>query len=195
MVKKRLLMIDNYDSFTWNLVHYLQVLGCEVITIRNDEITVPQIIELNPDSIVLSPGPSTPDEAGISLDVVDKLHEDYPILGICLGHQVIGQALGASITRAREPVHGKIDRISHDGRGLFTGTPDPLNVTRYHSLVINRETLPGTLVVSAWTRSKEIMGIRHRHLPLHGLQFHPEALLTDCGMQVLGNFISNREQQ
>ena len=190
-----LLMIDNYDSFTYNVVQYLGELGAEVTVHRNDEIDVAGIERLAPERIVISPGPCTPDEAGVSVDVVRRFGGDVPILGICLGHQSIGQAYGGDIVRAREVMHGKLSTISHDGRGVLAGLPDRFEATRYHSLVVARETLPECLEVTAWTTSAdgtpdEIMGVRHREHAVEGVQFHPESIMTPVGHDVLRNFLA-----
>ncbi|KGM55093.1 anthranilate synthase component II [Lysobacter daejeonensis GH1-9] len=189
-----LLMIDNYDSFTWNLVQYLQSLGAEVKVVRNDELTVPQIRALAPERIVISPGPCTPNEAGVSVDVIRELGQDTPVLGVCLGHQSIGQAYGGDVIRAKNIMHGKTSRIRHEGRGVFAGLPDAYEATRYHSLVVDRGTLPGSLEVTAWTENpdgsfEEIMGLRHREHPVEGVQFHPESILTEHGHALLRNFL------
>lgn len=184
-----ILMIDNYDSFTYNLVHYLEGLNETVHVVRNDAITVADIHRLNPEMIVLSPGPCTPNEAGICLSVVDELQGQYPILGICLGHQTIGQAYGGKIIKAIEPVHGKVHPIRHTHKGVFNGLHEPLKVTRYHSLVIEKETLPSCLEITAETLDGQIMGIRHKTLLIEGVQFHPEAILTEQGMELLENFL------
>ncbi len=184
-----ILMIDNYDSFTYNLVQYLLKLKADVVVFRNDAITLGEIETMNPDMIVISPGPCTPNEAGISLAVVDRFKAVIPILGICLGHQTIGQAFGARVVRAREPVHGKVHPIHHTGKGVFAGLNNPLQVTRYHSLVLDRNTLPADLEITAKTLEGEIMGIRHKRYPLEGVQFHPEAILTEGGMDLLRNFL------
>ena len=190
-----LLMIDNYDSFTYNVVQYLGELGAEVTVHRNDEIDVADIERLAPERIVISPGPCTPDEAGISVDVVRRFGGNVPILGICLGHQSIGQAYGGDIVRAREVMHGKLSTISHDGRGVLAGLPDRFEATRYHSLVVARETLPKCLEVTAWTTfadgtPDEIMGVRHREHAVEGVQFHPESIMTPVGHDVLRNFLA-----
>ncbi|RLK46290.1 anthranilate synthase component II [Alkalispirillum mobile] len=189
-----LLMIDNYDSFTWNLVQYLGELGVEVVVHRNDEITVDEIRRLGPERIVLSPGPCTPNEAGISLAVVRELAGRVPILGVCLGHQAIGQAFGGEVVRARQVMHGKTSPIQHRGQGVFRGLENPLEATRYHSLVVRRETLPACFEITAWTALPdggvdEIMGMRHRELPVEGVQFHPESILTRQGHELLKNFL------
>jgi anthranilate synthase/aminodeoxychorismate synthase-like glutamine amidotransferase len=187
-----LLIIDNYDSFTYNLVQYLAELGANVKVVRNDEVTVEDIKVMSPEYIVISPGPCTPNEAGISLEVVTKLAGQVPILGVCLGHQSIGQAFGGKVIRAREVVHGKTSRIFHDERGLFAGLPNPFEATRYHSLVVAREGLPDCLEVTAKTWDEEIMGLRHKSLPIVGVQFHPESFLTIKGMDLLQNFLTSK---
>ena len=189
-----LLMIDNYDSFTWNLVQYLQALGAEVKVVRNDELSVAQIDALAPDRIVISPGPCTPNEAGVSVDVIRELGPRTPILGVCLGHQGIGQAYGGDVVRAKTIMHGKTSRIRHEGRGVFAGLPDAYEATRYHSLVVARDTLPASLEITAWTEDEaggfdEIMGLRHREHPVEGVQFHPESILTQHGHALLKNFL------
>jgi len=191
------LMIDNYDSFTYNLVQYLGELGVEVTTVRNDGIDVAGIRVLRPDAIVLSPGPCTPNEAGVCLDVVAELAGKLPILGVCLGHQAIGQALGGTVVRARQVMHGKTSPIHHSDQGLFRGLSNPFEATRYHSLIVERESLPDCLVETAWTafdaegrQRDEIMGLRHREWPLEGVQFHPESILTEHGHDMLRNFLN-----
>jgi anthranilate synthase/aminodeoxychorismate synthase-like glutamine amidotransferase len=184
-------VIDNYDSFTYNLVQYLGELGEEVRVFRNDGISVDELVRLAPARILISPGPCTPNEAGISLDVVTRLAGKVPILGVCLGHQSIGQAFGGKVVRAREVVHGKTSRIFHDERGLFAGLPNPFEATRYHSLVVAREGLPDCLEVTAKTWDEEIMGLRHKSLPVEGVQFHPESFLTTVGKDLLRNFLSD----
>ena len=186
-----LLMIDNYDSFTYNLVQYLGELGEEVKVLRNDEITLEGIEKLAPARIVISPGPCTPDEAGISVPLVRHFAGKVPILGVCLGHQSIGQALGGRIVHARQLMHGRTSAIYHDGRGVFRGLPDGFTATRYHSLVIERASLPACLEVSAWTDDGEIMGVRHKELAVEGVQFHPESILTEHGHQLLKNFLES----
>ena len=186
-----LLMIDNYDSFTYNLVQYLGELGAEVKVLRNDEVTLQGIEQLAPAHIVISPGPCTPNEAGVSVPLVRKFAGKVPILGVCLGHQSIGQALGGRIVHARQLMHGKTSTIYHDGRGVFRGLPDAFTATRYHSLAIERASLPGCLEVSAWSADGEIMGVRHRELAVEGVQFHPESILTEHGHQLLKNFLEN----
>jgi para-aminobenzoate synthetase component 2 len=188
--EKLILMIDNYDSFTYNLVQYLQMLKQELVVHRNDDITIENIKELNPNIIVISPGPCSPDQAGISLALVDAFKGKIPILGICLGHQTIGQAFGAKVIKAIEPVHGKVHEIKHNNQGVFAGLNNPLKVTRYHSLVLEKETLPDCLEVTAETSAGEIMGIRHKGYAIEGVQFHPEAFLTEQGMELLENFIN-----
>jgi len=189
-----ILMIDNYDSFTYNLVQYLGELGAEVKTVRNDAITIAQIRELGPQGIVISPGPCTPDDAGISLAVVAELGQLFPILGVCLGHQCIGQVFGGQVVRADKVMHGKTSMIFHRGEGVFSGLPQPFVATRYHSLVLKKDTVPECLEVSAWTEKpdggmEEIMGLKHKTLPIEGVQFHPESILTRCGHDLLKNFL------
>jgi anthranilate synthase/aminodeoxychorismate synthase-like glutamine amidotransferase len=185
-----LLVIDNYDSFTYNLVQYLGELGEDVRVVRNDEVTVEEIQRMSPAHIVISPGPCTPNEAGISLDVVAGLAGKIPILGVCLGHQAIGQAFGGKVIRAKEVVHGKTSRIFHDEKGLFAGLPNPFEATRYHSLIVARDSLPDCLEVTAKTWDEEIMGLRHKTLAVEGVQFHPESFLTTSGKDLLRNFVS-----
>jgi len=184
-----ILVLDNYDSFTYNLVQYLGELGAEVKVVRNDELSVEEVAALSPSRIVISPGPCTPNEAGISLDLVARLAGTVPILGVCLGHQAIGQAFGGRVVRAQQVMHGKVSRIRHDGRGVFAGVPDEFVATRYHSLVVERASLPDTLAVTAQSEDGEIMGLRHRELAVEGVQFHPEALLTEHGHRMLENFL------
>jgi anthranilate synthase component 2 len=187
-----ILMIDNYDSFTYNLVQYLGELGAEVKTVRNDEISVDDISRMNPEGIVISPGPCTPNEAGICVELIRRVGERIPILGVCLGHQCIGQAYGAKIIRARRIMHGKTSKIFHRSQGIFQGLPQPFLATRYHSLVIDRDSIPGDLGVMAWTEMQddhEIMGVKHLKYPVHGVQFHPESILTVCGHDLLRNFL------
>ncbi len=183
-----ILLIDNYDSFTWNLYQYFCELGAEVLVKRNDEITLADIDRIAPDKLVISPGPCTPNEAGISLSVIQRYAGRLPILGVCLGHQAIGQAFGAKVVRAEQVMHGKTSAITHSGVGVFQGLKNPLTVTRYHSLLIARETLPDCFEVTAWTDKKEIMGIRHREWDLEGVQFHPESILSEQGHALLNNF-------
>jgi anthranilate synthase component 2 len=189
-----LLMIDNYDSFTYNIVQYLSELGADVVVHRNDEITLAEIDRLEPDSIVISPGPCTPKEAGISMDVVRTFGGRIPLLGVCLGHQCIGAVFGGDVVRARQVMHGKTSMIHHTEVGVFDGLPMPFEATRYHSLIVARETVPAELEVTAWTQHAdgtfdEIMGLRHRTLPIEGVQFHPESILTTCGHDLLRNFL------
>ncbi|HMM24656.1 anthranilate synthase component II [Pseudoxanthomonas sp. 3HH-4] len=189
-----LLMIDNYDSFTYNLVQYLQSLGAEVKVVRNDAMTVDEIAKLAPERIVISPGPCTPNEAGVSLEIIERLGANTPILGVCLGHQSIGQAYGGNVIRAGRIMHGKTSRIRHEGKGVFAGLPDAYEATRYHSLVVERSSLPDALEVTAWTENEdgsfeEIMGLRHREYPVEGVQFHPESILTEHGHALLKNFL------
>jgi anthranilate synthase component 2 len=186
-----LLMIDNYDSFTWNLVQYLGELGADVHVHRNDAITLSEIAAWEPAQIVISPGPCTPAEAGISVPLIREFAGRIPILGVCLGHQAIGQAFGGKIVRAQRVMHGKLSPIAHDGRGVFTGLPSPFPATRYHSLAIERESLPGELEITATSDDGEIMGVRHRRLAIEGVQFHPEAILTEHGHALLANFLSS----
>ena len=189
-----LLMIDNYDSFTFNLVQYLQQLGAEVEVVRNDALTVGQIRARAPEKIMISPGPGTPDQAGVSLEVIRELGARIPTLGVCLGHQSIGQAYGGDVVRAKTIMHGKTSRIRHEGQGVFAGLPDAYEATRYHSLVVAKDTLPQALEITAWTEGDdgafdEIMGLRHREHPVEGVQFHPESILTQHGHALLRNFL------
>lgn len=184
-----LLMIDNYDSFTYNLVQYFGELGEEVAVFRNDEIELDEIEQLKPERIVISPGPCTPSKAGISIPLIERYHSRIPILGVCLGHQSIGQAFGGKIVHAKQVMHGKTSPIFHNNSGVFHGLPNPFHATRYHSLVIERETLPDCLEISAWTEDGEIMGVRHKTLAIEGLQFHPESILTEHGHKLLENFL------
>ncbi len=188
-----LLMIDNYDSFTYNLVQYFGELGQEVRVFRNDEIDLAGVEALRPDHIVISPGPCTPNEAGISVPLIRAFAGRVPILGVCLGHQAIGQAFGGRIVHAKELMHGKTSLIHHKGVGVFRGLPDPLTATRYHSLVIERETLPDCLEITAWSDDGEIMGVRHKTLPVEGVQFHPESILTEYGHEMLANFLEEKQ--
>ena len=185
-----LLMIDNYDSFTYNLVQYLGELGETVHTVRNDAIDLDAIEALAPERIVISPGPCTPNEAGVSLPVLQAFAGRVPILGVCLGHQAIGQAFGGEVVRARTVMHGKASPVLHTGQGVFAGLPSPLSVIRYHSLAVRRDTLPDCLEVTAWTEDGEIMGLRHRTLPVEGVQFHPESIASEHGHDMLRNFLS-----
>lgn len=184
-----LLVIDNYDSFTYNLVQYFGELGCEVVVKRNDEISVDEIRAMQPERICISPGPGTPDDAGVSNDVVRELGREIPLLGVCLGHQCIAAAFGGEIVRAPRLMHGKTSAIRHNGSGVFADLPNPFDATRYHSLVANRETLPREIEVTAETSEGEIMGVRHREFPLHGVQFHPESVLAANGRKLLENFL------
>ncbi|GGE57196.1 glutamine amidotransferase [Halopseudomonas oceani] len=192
-----LLMIDNYDSFTYNVVQYLGELGADVKVVRNDELTVAEIEALNPERIVVSPGPCTPNEAGVSVPVLKHFAGKLPILGICLGHQSIGQAFGGDVVRARQVMHGKTSPVYHEGLGVFAGLNNPLTVTRYHSLVISRDTLPDCLELTAWTQHEdgsvdEIMGVRHREYMIEGVQFHPESILSEQGHDMLANFLKQQ---
>jgi len=184
-----ILVIDNYDSFTYNLVQYIGELGAELEVRRNDQITLAEIAEMRPAKIVISPGPGTPDDAGISLDIIREFGPNTPIFGVCLGHQAIGQALGGKVIRAERLMHGKTSPITHDGAGIFSNLPSPLTATRYHSLIVERDTLPDSLVITAETSEGEIMGLRHKTWPLEGVQFHPEAVLTEHGKQMVRNFV------
>ena len=185
-----LLLIDNYDSFTFNLVHYLGEVGglCEVW--RNDKISVAAVLEKQPEAIVLSPGPCTPNEAGICLELIKAAAGKLPVLGVCLGHQAIGQAFGGVVKRAPVPMHGKLSQVSHSGTDIFSGLPSPFEATRYHSLLVERETLPESLVATAWTEDGLVMGMRHRSLPIFGVQFHPESIASQCGHELLANFLA-----
>lgn len=184
-----ILVIDNYDSFTYNLVQYFGELGGEICVVRNDQITLPEIRALDPDHIVISPGPGDPEDGGVSLDVIEHLGATRPILGVCLGHQCIGQAYGGVVKRAGRLMHGKTSLIYHDGDPMFAGLSNPFQATRYHSLIVEPESLPDSLLVTARTQEGEIMGLRHREYPVYGVQFHPESILTPEGMQILRNFI------
>jgi anthranilate synthase component 2 len=184
-----LLMIDNYDSFTYNLVQYLGELGERVETVRNDQITLGEIESAGPERIMLSPGPCTPNEAGITMDVVRQFSSSVPLMGVCLGHQAIGQAFGGKIVHAGRIMHGKTSTIEHTGQGVFAGIESPFRATRYHSLVVERDSLPDCLEVTAWTDEGEIMGMRHREFPVEGVQFHPESILTEHGYALLKNFL------
>lgn len=188
--KNMILMIDNYDSFVYNLVQYFEQLDEEIIIKRNNEISIDDIKTLNPDIIVLSPGPCSPNEAGICIEVVENFKGKIPILGICLGHQIIGQVFGSKIIKALEPVHGKVHPITHDNKGVFKNLKNPLNVTRYHSLVVDKDNLGADLKITAYTKEGEIMGIRHDKYIIEGVQFHPEAVLTEQGHELLQNFIN-----
>lgn len=189
-----ILMIDNYDSFVYNLVQYIGELGEEVVVKRNNEITLEEIESFDPEIIVLSPGPCSPNEAGICIDIVNKFKGKKPILGICLGHQTIGHVFGGKVVKATKPVHGKVHRIKHFNKGVFEGLNNPLNVTRYHSLVVDLESLPQDLEVTAITNENEIMGIRHKKYMIEGVQFHPEAILSEQGHEILRNFINQARE-
>ena len=184
-----ILVIDNYDSFTYNLVHYLSELGARMIVRRNDALTADEALVLQPEAILLSPGPCTPNEAGVCLDLLAKAPVDLPILGVCLGHQAIAQAFGGQVTRAKSLMHGKTSPVRHDGQGLFEGLPDPFTAVRYHSLATPRALLPEVLAVTAWTDDDEVMGLRHRTRPVYGVQFHPESIATEGGHAMLANFL------
>jgi anthranilate synthase/aminodeoxychorismate synthase-like glutamine amidotransferase len=186
-----ILVIDNYDSFTYNLVQYLGEMGVEIEVARNDELTIDEILNKNPSHLLISPGPCSPKEAGISVEIIKQLGGKLPILGVCLGHQSIGYAYGGDIVRAKKLMHGKTSQISHDGKGVFKGMPNPFKATRYHSLAIRKETLPDCLVVTAESEEGEIMGVRHKSLPVEGVQFHPESILTESGRILLRNFIES----
>ena len=192
MAQPHVVIVDNYDSFTYNLFQYLAEAGAKVDVFRHDQITVQGIRDLAPTHLVISPGPKTPDEAGISLEAIRELAGEVPILGVCLGHQAIGQAFGGTVVRGAEPVHGKTSLIEHDNRTVFAGLPDPMVATRYHSLVVERETLPDVLEISATCDDGVIMGLRHRDLPVEGVQFHPESIMTQHGHQLLQNFLEMR---
>lgn len=188
-----LLVIDNYDSFTYNLVQYLGELGADLKIFRNDEITVDQIEnDLKPERILISPGPGTPDSAGITLETIERFAGKFPILGVCLGHQAIGQHFGGKVSRAPEPVHGKPVEVSHDGKTIFEGIPDKFKAGRYHSLIVERDSMPDCLRISAESPDGLVMGLRHRELPVEGVQFHPESILTEHGMMMLRNFLAIR---
>ena len=185
----RVVLIDNYDSFTFNLVHYLGELGADVTVWRNDEKTVDEVIEARPEAIVLSPGPCTPNEAGVCLDLVREASGSTPILGVCLGHQAIGQAFGGEVVRAPAPLHGKVSRVSHNARGIFRGVNGPFQATRYHSLIVRRESAPPELEITAETDDGLIMAVEHRERPVHGVQFHPESIASEHGRLLIGNFL------
>ncbi len=185
----RLLIIDNYDSFTYNLVQYFQMLGCQVAVRRNDQVTLEEVQKSKPDAIVISPGPCTPKEAGISVDVIKRFYKEIPILGVCLGHQAIGYAFGANIVRAKKLMHGKTSLIYHTGEGIFKGIKNPFTAVRYHSLVIERKSLPEVLKITAESEDGEIMGIQHIEYPVFGVQFHPESVLSEAGLDLLKNFL------
>jgi len=185
-----ILMVDNYDSFTYNLVQYLGQLGEELIVKRNDEITIKEIEELNPDFLMISPGPCSPNEAGISMEAIEYFAGKIPIFGVCLGHQSIAQVFGGNVVRAERLMHGKTSEIFHDGKTIFANLPNPFTATRYHSLIVKKETLPDCFEISAWTAAEEIMAIRHKMLPIEGVQFHPESIMTKHGLDLLQNFIN-----
>jgi anthranilate synthase component 2 len=184
-----ILVIDNYDSFTYNLVHYLNELGAETLVRRNDAVTVGEALGLKPQGVLLSPGPKTPDDAGICLALLAQAPADLPIFGVCLGHQAIGQAFGGEVVHAKALMHGKTSQIHHDGRGVFAGLKTPFTATRYHSLSVEKDALPVELEVTAWTEDGEIMGVQHRTRPVYGVQFHPESIATECGHELLANFL------
>jgi anthranilate synthase component 2 len=184
-----ILVIDNYDSFTYNLVHYLNELGAETHVVRNDAIGVREALGMRPQGVLLSPGPKTPNEAGICLALLEAAPADLPIFGVCLGHQAIGQAFGGEVVRAKALMHGKTSQIHHEGKGVFAGLKNPFTATRYHSLSVEKEVLPADLEITAWTEDGEIMGVQHRTRPVHGVQFHPESIATECGHDLLANFL------
>lgn len=184
-----ILLIDNYDSFTYNLYQYMLELGADVLVVRNDEVTIDEIVDLSPEKIVVSPGPCTPDQAGISNDIIRYFGEKLPVLGVCLGHQCIGQTYGGVVESAGEIMHGKTSMVHHDGKGVFKGLPNPFEAIRYHSLAVNRDSLPSILEVTAWTDNGIIMGLRHKTLPVEGIQFHPESIMTEVGHDLLRNFL------
>jgi anthranilate synthase component 2 len=184
-----ILVIDNYDSFTYNLVHYLNELGAETLVRRNDALSTAEALGMKPEAVLLSPGPRAPDQAGICLPLLTGAPDDLPILGVCLGHQSIGQAFGGEVVRAQTLMHGKTSPIHHDGKGLFEGMPNPFIATRYHSLAIRRDSLPADLIVTAWTDDGEIMGVQHKTRPIYGVQFHPESIATEGGHDLLANFL------
>ena len=185
----KILVVDNYDSFTYNLVQYLGSLGAELTVKRNDKVYIKEVEEMNPDGILISPGPCTPAEAGVSVEIVRSFYKRTPILGVCLGHQSIGVAFGGKIVRAKRLMHGKVSQIYHTGEGVFKDIPSPFTAVRYHSLVIERESLPEVLKLTAWSEDEEIMGVQHRDYPVYGVQFHPESVLSEHGMDILRNFL------
>jgi len=190
-----ILLIDNYDSFTFNLVHHFGVLGERCSVVRNDKVSVADAVGLEPEAVVISPGPCAPDDAGICCDLIAEAgRRRIPLLGVCLGHQAIGQVFGARVVRAPVPMHGKVSPVAHDGTGVFAGLPDPLNSTRYHSLTIAPESVPADLIANAWTSDGVIMGVRHRSLPIHGVQFHPESIASEGGRDLLNNFLTAARQ-
>ncbi|MGQ3016924.1 anthranilate synthase component II [Phenylobacterium sp.] len=184
-----ILVVDNYDSFTYNLVHYLNELGAETLVHRNDALSAEEAIALKPEGVLLSPGPCTPNEAGVCLDLLAKAPQDLPILGVCLGHQAIGQAFGGEVIRAASLMHGKTSPMHHTGKGVFAGMPNPFTATRYHSLSVRRETMPEVLEITAWTEDGEVMGLQHVSRPIFGVQFHPESIATEGGHALLSNFL------
>jgi len=184
-----ILVIDNYDSFTFNLVQYIRTIGEEVVVIRNDQLLFEKIEQMRPDHLLISPGPGNPDSAGLCLDIVKRFYQDIPIVGVCLGHQIIAQAFGGIVKKALKPMHGKISFINHDQNGIFRDLSSPLQVTRYHSLIVDEQTLPTCLEISARSEDGEIMAIRHKHYKVEGVQFHPESILTENGLQMLQNFL------
>ncbi|WP_309089458.1 aminodeoxychorismate/anthranilate synthase component II [Phenylobacterium sp.] len=184
-----ILVIDNYDSFTYNLVHYLNELGAETHVVRNDALSVDEALGLKPEAVLLSPGPCTPNEAGVCLSLLTAAPADLPIFGVCLGHQSIGQAFGGEVVRAKALMHGKTSLIHHNGKGVFAGLKNPFTATRYHSLSVEKSVLPPDLEVTAWTEDGEIMGVQHKSRPIFGVQFHPESIATECGHELLGNFL------
>jgi anthranilate synthase component 2 len=184
-----ILVVDNYDSFTYNLVHYLAELGAETKVVRNDDLTAAEAWALKPEAVLLSPGPCTPNEAGVCLALLDTAPLDMPIFGVCLGHQAMGQAFGGDVIRAKALMHGKTSPMLHEGKSVFRGLPSPFTATRYHSLAVKRETLPDVLEVTAWTADGEIMGLAHKTRPIHGVQFHPESIATEHGHDLIGNFL------
>ena len=190
-----MLLIDNYDSFTYNLLHYFQELGEDVKVVRNDAVTVDDVLAMDISGIILSPGPCDPDQAGICLPLVQKISGKIPLLGVCLGHQTIGQAFGGKIIRAPSPMHGKVSEIFHHKSGLFEGIPSPFKATRYHSLIIQRSTLPACLEITAETEDGIIMAVRHKDYPIHGVQFHPESIASEYGHKLLGNFLGGRDDE
>jgi anthranilate synthase component II len=185
-----ILMIDNYDSFTYNIVQYFGELGCDMKVVRNDEVSLDDIAAMKPEKIVISPGPCSPNEAGVSLGTIDRFKGKIPILGVCLGHQAIGQAFGGKVIHAKQLMHGKVSPIEHTSVGVFNGLPSPFIATRYHSLAIERESCPADLKITAWTADGEIMGVRHKSLPIEGVQFHPESILTEHGHALFKNFLN-----
>ncbi|NJP39337.1 aminodeoxychorismate/anthranilate synthase component II [Alkalicoccus luteus] len=189
-----ILMIDNYDSFTYNLVQYLGEMGQELVVRRNDQVTMEDIRELNPDYLMISPGPCSPDEAGVSMEAIRTFAGQIPIFGVCLGHQAMAQVFGGDVVRAERLMHGKTSEVYHDGKSVFQGLPDPFVATRYHSLIVKRETLPDCFDITAETAEKEIMGIRHKELPVEGVQFHPESIMTDTGKIMLRNFLDTYKE-